>query len=177
MKNIYLFALVAIGVCCIARADDVAPKLTPQEVSTILKERGVSDTVEFLFKSRQWESSVLPGVESGGSDWLEVARAIHEGTDAGGREDLEGAMVLAALKVPYSVLPILKEFWWKEPGSTCVFGWDSDLPDGVATYVNKLKAALKKQPPGGASQKLHDECLHGIEATLKDVRENNPQGH
>lgn len=101
MKNIYLFALVAIGVCCIARGDDVAPKLTPQDVSTILKERGASDTVEFLFKSRRWESSVLPGVESGGSDWLQVARALHKGTDAGGSEDLEGAMVLAALKVPY----------------------------------------------------------------------------
>jgi hypothetical protein len=122
-------------VCCIAHADDVPTKLTPQDVLTILKERGASDTIVFLSKSGQWESSVLPGVESGGSDWLQVARALHKGADAGGSEDLEGAMVLAALKFPYSVLPILEEFWWKEPGSTCVFGYDSELPGGVATYA------------------------------------------
>jgi hypothetical protein len=161
---------------CIAYADDVPARLTPQDVSTILKERGASGTIVFLSKSGQWASSVLPGIESGEPAWLQVARALHKGADAGGSEDLEDAMLLAALKVPYSVLPILKEFWWKGLGSTCVFGYDSELPGGVATYVNNLKTALNKQPPGDASQKLHDECLHGIEATLKDVRENDHQG-
>jgi hypothetical protein len=144
---------------------------TPTEVLALIKLHGARDAVVLLDKSGGWQASVLPGVASARADWLDVARALHAGTDAGGREELDDALSSALLAAPYSVLPLLQEIWGDDQSTLCTFGWDSELPGGVEQYVRRLRKALQKPPPAQMMQ-LRDACLRGIEATLLDVRKN-----
>ena len=80
-------------------------------------------------------------------------------------------MVLALLRAPYVTLPVLKELWWSQPGSICVFDSDSELPGGVEPYVLNLRKALEKQPPAQVIQ-LREECLRGVDETLEELRKN-----
>ena len=142
---------------------------TPQEVLALVKSHGPSETIVLLDRSGAWTSSVLPGVASARSDWIDVARVLYPGTDAGGREELEDALSEALLKAPYVLLPLLRELWWKTPATLCTFGWDNELPGGVENYVQSLKKSLSAAPP--AQRALpRSECLQGIEATLNEVK-------
>jgi hypothetical protein len=114
---------------------------------------------------------VIPGVASAQPDWIDVAQALYPGSDAGGREELEDALSEALLKAPYRVLPLVRELWWKQPTTVCTFGWDSELPGGVESYVQRLKHSLSTSPPAPLAR-LRRECLQGIEATLKEVKAN-----
>jgi hypothetical protein len=114
---------------------------------------------------------VLPGIKSAQPQWLDVARALQPATDAGSSEDLDDALSEALLVAPYRVLPLLKESWWKAD-PVCTFGWDSEIEGGVEPYVLRLRAALDKTPPPPKSAELRQECLRGIEQTLKDVHEH-----
>ena len=144
---------------------------TPQEVLALVKAQGPSETVVQLDQSGAWTSSVLPGVATARPDWIDVARALYPGTDAGGREELEDALSEALLKAPYEMLPLVRELWWKPPTTVCTFGWDSELPGGVESYVQRLKSSLSAAPPAQLAH-LRSECLQGIEATLKEVKAN-----
>ena len=145
---------------------------TPQEVLALVKSHGPGETVVQLDRSGAWTSSVLPDVASARSDWIDVARVLYPGSDAGGREELEeleDALSEALLKAPYRVLPLVRELWWKPPTTVCTFGWDSELPGGVESYVQRLKISLSTSPPAPLGR-LRSECLQGIEATLKEVK-------
>ena len=144
---------------------------TPEEVLALVKSHGASETVVLLDRSGAWVSSVLPGVAAARTEWLDVARTLYSGTDAGGREELEDALSEALLKAPYQLLPLLREIWWKAPATLCKFGWDSELPGGVEYYVQTLKNSLNPAPPAQLAP-LRSECLRGIEATLIEVKDN-----
>ena len=155
-------------------AEQGAKTVTAQQVLASVKAQGARDTINELFRTGSWERSVLPGIETGQRAWLEVARALSPVTDAGSSEDLGDALVEALLVAPYSVLPLLKEKWWKTD-TVCTFGWDSELPGGVEPYVLRLRAVLEKAAPPRRLTEMRQECFRGIDATLKDVRENAQQ--
>jgi hypothetical protein len=177
-----ILAVLSVGKS-IASADTTANRsmepssktTTPQRVLLLENSRSRQETVKLLVKSGQWQSSVLPGIKTADTQWLQVARTLYEATDAGAREDLDESLAQALLKAPYRVLPLLKEFWWSQSGTPCVFDEDSELPGGVEHYVKRLQLALQKTPPGHVAN-LRQECLHGIDATLNALRTSKHPG-
>jgi len=169
-RSAHLLAILALAVA--SASASASPKaITAQQVLAMVKTDGARDTVASLFRTGSWESSVLPGIKSAQPQWLDVARALQPATDAGSAEDLDDALSDALLVAPYRVLPLLKETWWKTE-LVCSYGWDSEFEGGVERYVLRLRAALDKTPPPPKLAELREECMRGIDQTLKDVREH-----
>ena len=142
----------------------------PEQVSKALRLRGLSQVIDEFYHSDSWEDYFLPGVESGNPAWLEVARVIGRGTDAGASEELDGAFAKALVKAPYKTLPVLHEIWWHyNDAKICVFGYDSELPGGVQSYVTTLQHALAAKPPDEIKS-LRSKCLQGLTKTMEDIR-------
>ena len=180
MKPIFCIVLILISAQSIAFAGSAQHKpsaktATADQVSAFQRAHGPQGTVDWLFKSGAWESSLLPGVKAAQPDWLELVRTLHPSADAGAGEDLDAALAQALLKDPYRVLPLLKEFWWSQSDTACTFDYDSELPGGVQQYVQRLRVALERTPPAQIVH-LREACIRGINATLLALRKNAPQG-
>jgi len=174
-----LLAELMLGQTTLAAAasgptEPIMRTVTPQQVISFENSKGAPDTVKWLMRSGTWQTSVLPGIRSGDSRWLRIAHSLYTVTDAGAREDLDQSLVAALLRAPYEVLPLLKEFWWTEPGTECRFDSDSELPGGVEQYVKQLRITLNNRAPG-ANADLQTQCLKGVEATIKALHTGESQ--
>lgn len=150
-----------------------AQNLAPEEILLSIKVKGPKAVVDELWGSEAKTKNLLAGVRSANKQWLEVAKVLAPGTDAGSAEDLDDALSIALLNAPYKTLPLLKKLWWSVPKTTCLFGYDSELQGGVAKYVQKLRGALVKMPPKGLKS-LRQECIEGLDQTWLDLK-NAPQ--
>jgi len=157
-------------------AEGASARTTSQQVLAMVKADGARDTVLRLVRTGAWESSVLPGIATGDRRWVEVAVLLSAETDAGGGEDLDDALSEALLKRPYVVLPRIKDVWLKYSAPVCSYGWDSELAGGVESYVLRLRAVLDRVPPPPELATLREDCIRGIELTLKNVREHEQEG-
>jgi hypothetical protein len=147
------------------------PLSTPQSIMAALATGNGKAVVYELWTSGSWEKHASPGIKAADAKWLDVAEHLQPYTDAGASEDLADALAEALLKAPYRVLPILKRLWWANGEHACSFGYDSELPDGVAAYVNRLEKALKVMPPSSLAS-LRRECMAGIRETRANLKNN-----
>ena len=146
----------------------LAQSLTPEEVMTSVKNKGAKTTVVEIWSSQARANQLLSGVRSAKLQWLEAAKALAPGADAGASEELNDAISVALLKTPYRLLPWLKDTWWKDGQPACLFGYDSELPGGVKNYIAKLRHSLRTQAQKNL-EPLREECLRGLEQTRADL--------
>ena len=165
MRAIGLFTAFVLA---IASGQSFAQNLTPEEVMTSVKTKGAKTTVNEIWSSQARANQVLAGVRSAKPQWLEVAKALAPGADAGASEELNDAISVALPKAPYQLLSWLKGTWWKGGQTACLFGYDSELPGGVKNYIAKLSHSLQKQAPKDL-EPLRQECLRGLEQTRADI--------
>jgi hypothetical protein len=171
MKILISIALSLLFPVATFAAEKSVPS-APKEIISAAQAEGARQVIRQLFESNVWQTHVYPGISSGDSQWLEVAKTLRPATDAGASEEMDDALSLALLKRPYAVLPVLKRLWWEKSADICHFGWDSEFPDmTVRSYINQLEQAL-----GKASSKKNAElrklCLKGINKTRKELLEN-----
>ena len=136
---------------------------------TSVKTKGAKTTVNEIWSSQPRANQVLAGIRSAKPQWIEAAKSLAPGADAGASEELNDAISVAFLKSPYQLLPWLKDTWWKGGQTACLFGYDSELPGGVKNYVAKLSHSLLKQAPKDL-EPLRQECLRGLEQTRADLK-------
>lgn len=172
MKKKIIATLITLLLPTAAYSAETPVIKTPKEVIGAAKAKGPKRVVAELWTSRAWERYVYPGIASGEKQWLDVAVILKPGTDAGASEELNDALLLALLKQPDLVLPILKKMWWKDT-EACTFGWDSEFPEDmtVRTYVNRLEKAVIKSSNKETTE-LRKSCLRGIVQTRKELDEN-----
>lgn len=162
------FVLSAVAVLmCIAPCAR-AKHLTPESVMTSVKTLGTQAAVASIWSDPAQTDQLLAGVASAAPDWLEAARQLQPGTDAGSAEDLDEALSRALLKAPYRVLPLIRAKWWPGEAALCRFDWDSELPGGVRNYVGALYHALRAPAPKG-QEPLRTECLRGLQLTRLEL--------
>jgi hypothetical protein len=142
---------------------------TPQSIIAALATRDCRAVVNELWTSDSWDKHVSPGIKGADAKWLDIAERVRTCTDAGASEDLDDALAEALLKAPYQVLPILKRLWWIDGARACRFGVDSELPGGVASYLNRLERVLQVTPPKNVAS-LRNECMVGIRETHAELR-------
>jgi hypothetical protein len=142
-----------------------AAQVTPGAILTQVKKEGAARAVAELWKREDEVKQVLKGIGSGNSEWLDVAVSLKAEADGEASESLDDALAMALLKVPYRVLPILKQLWWAQnDAQICSFDYDSELPGGVAEYVNQLENAILYSAAGQQAT-LREACLNGIAET------------
>lgn len=166
MRSLGLFAAFILA---LASVQALAESITPEQVMASVKTKGATTTVNEIWSSKPRANQVLAGVRSAKPKWLETAKALAPGADAGASEELNDAISVALLKAPYELLPWLKDRWWKGEQTACHYGYDSELPGGVKNYIAKFSHALRKQGPINL-EPLRQECLRGLEQTRADLR-------
>ncbi len=165
-------SLFASFVLLLSTGSALSQPLTPDEVISSVKTKGPKITVDEIWSSQASANQFLAGVRSAEPRWLGVAKPLASGTDAGASEELSDAISVALLKCPYQLLPWLKDTWWKGSQTACLFGYDSELPGGVKSYIGKLSYSLRKQAPENL-EPLRQECLRGLEETRADLKAAN----
>lgn len=172
MTHLFIFVLALL----LSVEANPSPLNTEQHVSPArilagIKIKGAGVVLAELMKSGDWQTTVLPGIRSAQTDWLQVAKTLYRKTDAGTNEDLDESLFQALLVAPYEVLPKFQSVWWASTETPCTFGYDSELRGGVDQYVKKLRIALGNNAPKKFTS-LRDSCIRGIAATLIDVQKH-----
>jgi hypothetical protein len=163
----WLTAVSAAGFVVQVIALGASPFGGPADVLAAVRARGAKAVVADVWATDAWQKQIQPGVVSGDAKWLEVAQALHSGTDAGSAEDLNQALTVALLRAPHLLLPILRDLWWtKADADVCVFAYDSELPGGVPDYVRRLEKALRRR---GSLGPLERQCLQGLTRTRRSL--------
>jgi hypothetical protein len=175
MKTIISIIIITVCLPVVVFAADLSVPRNPKEIISATKQYGAHYVIAQLFNSDAWVKVVYPGISSGNSDWLDVAKELYPATDAGASEEMGDALSLALLKRPYAVLPILNKLWWQDTDS-CYFAWDSEFPNmTVQEYVTRLEKALKASPPKETAD-LREACLKGIEKTRRELLQQKQNG-
>jgi hypothetical protein len=142
------------------------------ESSAVMKqiqERGAEQTARELWSSGRW-NELIEKIETGEKRWLEVAKALRPGTDAGASEMLHLAAGVALVRSPREVLLLLGPGMSLE--AVCGF---PDMADNryktqkqTVQYLDaRIEAVKKLSGPDIAS--LRDQCLVHLNNTKTEV--------
>jgi hypothetical protein len=98
-----LIMLAALATSTVLAA---APPLTPRSIRIDIHRSGAKAVVDRLFASGQYEV-IMSRIKAGSPDWVLLAKALSDGTDAASSEELQQALVHALPKSPGAVLSVL----------------------------------------------------------------------
>jgi hypothetical protein len=104
MKPLLLAAILVVA------PSSVAVAASPPSAHALLRDienRGAKKVLWELWDDDARLSAVLDHVESGGREWLEVARLLRQASDAGAALSLNYAVAFALLKQPEHVLGLV----------------------------------------------------------------------
>jgi hypothetical protein len=147
-----------------------APNVTPDSVKKIIDQNGPVGTVRKLIvgdRPRPWEN-VLRGIESGNQQWLDVARALADGTDAGTSEDLQVALATALPNNPAGVLKLAGVQSFLSIDNLCGAPFIEPEPKVLKRYLRKAKTALETLKDKSVEQQ-RVRCLADIQAAIAQV--------
>ena len=102
-----LKALVAVGLSVPLLTSAAATIPTPEALVAEVKRDGPRAVVSRLWADEKLFEAVLNRIESGEGQWLDVARHLRPGSDAGASESLDHAVALALPRAPSRVLPLI----------------------------------------------------------------------
>src|SRR5437667_8913995 len=104
MKRSLLVLLLASSV---AHAVEPGQLVSPSGVRQLIKDKGAHAAVHTLFGTPQWDTLIV-GIASGDSSWLQIAEEIWPGSDAGSASELQDAVAWALPHAPVRVLAMTK---------------------------------------------------------------------
>jgi hypothetical protein len=158
--------LIAVTMAIPARNAQSAAPLQAAAVLGDIKSRGARAVVDSLWAvDGRWDT-VMTNVAGGKAEWLEVAAALHPGTDAGASETLDEAIFLALKPAPVAVLWLLKDGVF-DTNFVCSsnIGTDYSQKESRRFVRDRIKvlAAVTELDVAGA----RDRCLQGLRGALK----------
>jgi len=165
-----LVATVAIG-------STLGNTLDPNTLASEIQTRGAKAVASKL-SSQQWVD-VVKGVETGTRPWLQVAKALHQVTDAGYSESLSLAAGVALARAPRDVLLITAQEFSIE--ALCGY---PDMTDArtntqakVVGYLDARIVAVSELSNADVAD-LRTQCLDVLNKTKHDAtRPDNPFSH
>jgi hypothetical protein len=162
---IVLDLLVAVTMATSATTAQSATTLQADAVLGDTKSRGARAVVDSLWAD-DGRDMVMTSIADGKAEWLDVAAALHPGTDAGASETLDEAIFLALKPAPVAVLRLWKDGVF-DTNLVCSSNIGTDYsPKESRRFVRdriKVLAAVTELNVAGA----RDRCLQGLRGALK----------
>jgi hypothetical protein len=106
MRLLTAFALMLCGQITIAASKT---ELRPQDIQLAIQQRGAKSVAMELFENREKWPQLLKAVSSGSQEWLNVAKKLSAGTDAGATSMLQIAVTRALGNNPLETLKIMSD--------------------------------------------------------------------
>ena len=166
MRGLIAFVLSLLVASAVLAANSL-------DASVILKkiqERGPRHSAKELWDSSSRWVELIKNVESGKKQWLEVAKALRPGTDAGASEMLGLATGVALLRSPREVLLLLAPVM----GIDAICGFPDTSDDRYKTQKLTLqyldaRISTVKSLVGAEIAGLKDQCLEQLNRTKAQV--------
>jgi hypothetical protein len=163
---IVLALLIAVTMAISATTAHSTTTLQADAVLGDIKSRGARAVVDGLWADDEQWDTVMTNIAGGKAEWLDVAAALHPGTDAGASEMLDEAIFLALKPAPVAVLRLLKDGVF-DTNFICSSNIGTDYsPKESRRFVRdriKALAAVTELDVAGA----RDRCLQGLRGALK----------
>ena len=100
------FSLLA-GIAVATTAHASTLQIKPSALRAEIAHRGAKAVVDRLYASHAYEDVVIKRIRAGMVEWVLLAPALSEGTDAATSEELGDALVHALPKAPQAVLSVI----------------------------------------------------------------------
>jgi hypothetical protein len=166
--------LVALSVAAIAATLPSSP-VTASRVLNDVRVQGAHDVVATLWANNDQWNDVMANIGMGTPEWLDVAVALHPGTDGGAAEMLDEAVFLALKPAPIAVLKLLKDQQF-ETAFVCSsnIGTDYTLDESrrfIGDRINVLTSLADSK-----LRATRDQCLKGLRAALREFDRSKKNG-
>ncbi len=155
----WVIILVFLG-CTSERSWD-----SPQGILSEIQRQGPPQTIAHMTAGDRsvWEGA-LRHIESGETQWLEVARALRAGTDAATTIELRFAVARALPRAPREVLDLVGNGFQLE--EICIIPFiETDSSTELAYLKDTKKALLSLEAE--AYKQNRERCLEFFEAQIK----------
>ena len=134
---------------------------SPEQILAAIRHKGAKQVIADMTRhgNNDWDR-VVKKIETGAPQWLQVASALREGSDAGSTESLQYAVSYSLLESPKLVLPMLgAEFSVAE---VCTVPDIEPSSARVTQQVQKAKRALRTVSDPKL-QDVREQCLKSFE--------------
>lgn len=158
--------LIGVSTVCSA-ASPSRPSLQASSILADVKAQGAGAVVASLWSDSGHWNQVMANIGRGRPEWLEVAVALHPGTDAGAAETLDEAVFFALRTAPVSVLKLLKEGRF-ETKFVCSSNVGEDYTTAESRRFIEERIKVLSSLSDADVLATRDQCLAGLRAALAD---------
>lgn len=145
---------------------------TPAKIIAQIKKEGSQKVIlELTHDDSQWDA-VTENIQRGDGEWLEVARLLKPGSDAGSAEDLNFSVARALPKNPVEVLSLVDGVYF-EIERVCTVPFIEAERDVEERYLKEVEVALlnmRGESDNHRVQTLRWRCLGIVQSLLKSLK-------
>lgn len=133
--------------------------LSPDLIIQEIKIKGAKEVVSKIWSDHKKEEFVLSQIETGDAQWLEAAKLLYPGSDAGSAEDIGFAIAAALPNAPELVLKMIGNYFPLR--EVCTLPFIEGELEIEEKYLDRAEKALVsvKEPK---LQEVRWECLKRI---------------
>lgn len=157
----FIIILILLYLTLFAYADNLNIN-DPNSILNAIQKEGASNIVRLILsKEGGWHLcfSMLNNIETGNEKWLEVAKKLRPGTDAGATFTLELSVARALPDAPEAVLSLIKDAKEFSFNDICSLPYmDGTSDEKCLEYLDKTINALSR-PMTKEVEKLRAKCL------------------
>jgi hypothetical protein len=148
----------------------VAQSITPESLATEIRTSGAREVLRKYFDTPEWEQQIIPGVKSGSTAWLAVARDLSAVADAAPSEELSLALYAALPVRPFAVLSVLGSKHGFEAESLCNMSFEAELPEeGALPYITRVRSSLRSASTP-QERRIAAACRRGLARAEESVK-------
>lgn len=169
-RRLWIVIGATVIVLSITNSDLVAaapPPLNARDVLADVQAHGARATVASLWADTDRWNHVLAEIGKGSREWLQVAAALHKGTDAGASEELDQSMFLALKYSPIVVLQLTKKKYF-DVDAVCNGNIADDYPSAESKRFLAQRIAVLSRLSDPTTSTVRNECIKGLRDALAD---------
>lgn len=171
MKAVFLICLfVSLGVEADPQSNS---RYSASTVAADIRSVGASAVLRRYYETPAWSKSIIPGIRSAAPAWLAVAAQLHQVSDAGASEDLDGALYAALTVAPFRVLPIMLRLYGGTIEDLCNVSFEADVPKpgvSASAYLDEIRTKLGKAHTS-AEKVMATSCYRGLNRAAADAED------
>ncbi|MFN4352135.1 MAG: hypothetical protein ACK4F6_15135 [Hylemonella sp.] len=166
-EKCWVFVMVTVTsvMPVIAAAEVAVPN--PEGLVAEVQRDGARAVVTRLWADEALFDAILVQIESGDAAWLEVARHLRPGSDAGSSESLNYAVALALPRAPSRVLPMIGKGF--QLAFVCTAPHTDANLSVVMGHLRSVEKALKNFKTNKHAV-VKAECLASVRSRMKELR-------
>lgn len=172
MKPYRLIPLLFIVSLAFASEQVLAESIDPQSLGAEIRDAGAREVLRKYFETQAWEKLIIPGIKTGSTAWLAIAKDLSAVADAAPSEEIGHALYAALPVKPFAVLAVLAAKYGHEVEWLCNIGFEAEVPEeGALRYLARVRKTLRTANSSEERQTAA-ECRRGLARAEQSAKLN-----